>query len=66
MYYHSPVTDDLLLTEKNTEEIAKIKSDVHKESEMTNLGQAHTYLVTKIEQSSQRIILRQTSYIKKF
>jgi hypothetical protein len=57
--------DDLLLTGDNVNEIERLKSELQKEFEMTNLGLAHNYLGTEIVTGLNDLFIHQRGYIKK-
>ena len=57
--------DDLLITGDNFEEIARLKTELKKEFEMTDLGEASTYLSAKIMRGPHGIFISQKAYIRK-
>jgi hypothetical protein len=57
--------DDLLLTGDDSIEIDRIKMELSKEFEMTNLGLAHNYLGVEIVHQDNGIFIHQKTYIQK-
>ena len=57
--------DDLLITGDNFEEIARLKTEFKKEFEMTDLGEASTYLGAEIMRGLHGIFISQKAYIMK-
>lgn len=57
--------DDLLITGDDKNRIAALKEALHKDFEMSDLGEAQFYLGAKIQRSEDGILLTQTQYIKK-
>ena len=57
--------DDLLITGNNYEDIARLKKELSQEFEMTDLGEASTYLGAEIYRRPNIIFICQRSYIKK-
>jgi hypothetical protein len=57
--------DDLLLTGDDSIEIDRIKMELSKEFEMTNLGLAHNYLGAEIVHQDNGIFVHQKIYIQK-
>ena len=57
--------DDLLITGDDSTEISKLQSALQNEFEMTDLGQAKTYLGIELEYHPSGIFLHQRTYISK-
>ncbi|KAG6496075.1 hypothetical protein ZIOFF_043923 [Zingiber officinale] len=57
--------DDLIMTGSITEEINKFKQQMMMKFEMSNLGLLSYYLGIEVEQQTNRILLRQSTYAKK-